>query len=338
MEQQQDSSAVGFDETMLSSLNAFLIAAFTNNEKSATKQRKRLTLFEKKIVVDHFYLYCKGIFLLDELPVNVLIDDFTVCYNNQYNAVSGDENNKLTSMVLNQWIEAERRGDYLSWDNHNNMHRKVFHMNIIVLRIDYLLRKRNKNCSEYNKVVQSIVAVNEYGVVARKDTPSGTFLGFYKGNCITPEQAEINNYIHNYDNFFVLNEAYLIDATDFISCYARYYKRVQNKDEQNVCVRRLLFSDTQKTVCFVTTKDVKQGKEFLIPFGCESWNQESANETILRAFCRVNDRLKAKVPRNYQQEVDTMFTCPRELQKMSLAFGDNHESPGPVVVTCYDSD
>jgi hypothetical protein len=276
----------------------------------------------------------------DELPIDVLIDNFTVCYNNQYNAVSGDENNKLTSKVLKQWIEAERRGDYLVWDKHNNLDKKVFYRHKIFERIDYHLRKRNKNCSDCNQVVRSMADANKYGVVARKDTPSGTFLGFYKGNCITPEQAEINkmNYIHNYDNLFVLNEACLIDATDLISCYARYYTRVQNKDEQNVCVRRLLFSDTQKTICFITTKDVKKGKEFLIPFGCESWNQESTNETILRAFCRVNDRLKAKVPRNYQQEVDTMFTCPRELQKLSLAFGDNHESPGPAIVMCYDSD
>jgi hypothetical protein len=342
--EQPDLSFIGFEKATGSSVDSFSVDKLEGSQNSTIKRRKRLSLAEKKVVVDNFYLFYQSQRLFDELPVNVYIEAFTVNYNNQYSTTTC-EGDKLTAVVFEQWIRAEQRGDYRNWNNSNTLSKKVCYGHKILERIDYLLKKRHKRCSEFNKMAKSRIAANEYGVVARKNISSGTVLGFYCGACITPEQAEINNrtLFHNYDYLFGINKACFIDATDLISCYARYYKRVNNKAEQNVCVKRLLFSDTQKTICFVTTKDVKIGQEFLIPFGCEYWNhqQRGINATPdnpAGAFYRVSQQLKAKIPQKYQHEEDTMFTCPRELQRMSLTFGDNHAGPGPAIVMCYDSD
>jgi hypothetical protein len=344
MEQPDLSFIIGFEKATVSCVDSCSVDKLEGLQNLTTKHRKRLSLAEKKVVVDNFYLFYRTQRLFDELPADIYIETFTVNYNNQCSTTTC-EGQKLTAVVFKQGIRAEQRGEYLDWWNKMNMlSKKVCYAHKILERIDYLLKKSHKRCWEFNQIAKSMIAANEYGVVARKNIPSGTFLGFYSGACITPEQAEINNrkLFHNYDYLFGINKTCFIDATDLISCYGRYYKRTNNKAKQNVCVKRLLFSDTQKTICFITTKDVKIGQEFLIPFGCECWNHQSGinatPDNPAEAFYRVSQQLKAKIPQNYQHEEDTMFTCPQELRRMSLTFGDNHASPGPAIVMCYDSD
>ncbi len=143
-----------------------------------------MSLAEKKVVVDNFYLFYQSQRLFEELPVDVYIEAFTVNYNNQYSTTTC-EGDKLTAVVLEQWIRAEQRGDYRNWNNSNMLSKKVCYGHKILERIDYLLKKRHKRCSEFNKMAKSRIAANEYGVVTRKNISSGTFLGFYCGACIS---------------------------------------------------------------------------------------------------------------------------------------------------------
>jgi hypothetical protein len=103
-------------------------------------------------------------------------------------------------------------------------------------------------------------------------------LGYFKGECIDSKEAELRHL----DFVFCIGEAKFIDASQLLSCFARYYNCAVNRSDQNVCVERLLWTNPQKAICFITTKNVQRGEEFLISYGC--------------------DRLTKKLPHKYQPQ------------------------------------
>ncbi len=174
-----------------------------------------------------------------------------------------------------------------------------------------ILSCRDLHCAEFNQVVKSpstnlkASLLKEFGVVAYKRTPAGTFLGFYT---VTPKQV------------FSIGKGQFMFANDFISCFGRYYKR--SEDDHNVCVKRLLWTDPQKALCFITTRDVDKGEEFFIPYGCENWEEHDDNLIASTSFRRVSNQLMAKIPRNYHPQDEALYTR-QEAQILSVKFGNN---------------
>jgi hypothetical protein len=197
------------------------------------------------------------------------------------------------------------------------LNRKVCHVHKIIERIDYLLKKRDTHHATYNKIVKSPTVPDEYGVVARKFTPAGTFLGYYKGELISTAEAESRR---EFDYIFCIGKGKFIDAKPFLSCYARYYNCAAKRENQNVCVERLEWTNPQKAICFITTKDVHIGKEFLISYGCEYWERQAKNAEEESAYQRVCTQLMDKTPYKYQeQEALYSFEAPA----MAAAFLDD---------------
>lgn len=209
----------------------------------------------------------------------------------------------------------------------SNDERKISHPPLIAARINTLLKERDIRCAQFNKVTLSTLKPSHYGVIAREYILAGTFLGFYKGDCVYGEQVQTNCY----ENLFCVNNCQFIDAHNFLSCYARYYQCTSDKDLQNVCVERLLNAkDPQKTICFITTKDVEAGDELLIPNGCEYWVQQTNTATAEPsvALRTILSKLLLKVPRGFsvQSTSDSLFS-ELKVQELANWFGDNHAFP-----------
>jgi hypothetical protein len=66
-------------------------------------------------------------------------------------------------------------------------------------------------------------------------------------------------------NKFALNDFSHVDGSDFMSCFARYYVRSSHKEKQNVSVERLSeWTDSNRAVCFIASKDISAGSELII--------------------------------------------------------------------------
>jgi hypothetical protein len=285
--------------------------SFVKNGKSdkEDKDRKRLTLLEKKQIVERYYGYLETV--NTDLPPHLTMCSFMEI-NNKNGAFA-----KIEISNLRKWIRSEKKGEFLSWNNCNNLNRKVCHVHKIIERIDYLLKKRDPHHAIYNKIVKSPTVPDEYGIVARKFTPAGTFLGYYKGEFISTAEAESRR---DFDYIFCIGRGKFIDAKPFLSCYARYYNCALKRDDQNVCVERLEWTNPQKAICFITTKDVHIGKEFLISYGCEYWERQEKNAEEESAYQRVCTQLMDKIPYKYQeQEAVYSFEAPA----MAAAFLDD---------------
>jgi hypothetical protein len=273
------------------------------------RDRTRLTLLEKKQIVEGYYAYLDSV--SSDLPTHLTMRSFVEITNKTKNA------RKIEVSNLGKWIRSEKKGEFLSWSNCNNLNKKVCYAHKIIERIDLLLKKRDPHHAEFNKIVKSPTVPDEYGIVARKFTPAGTFLGYYKGEFIDTAEAESRR---DFDYIFCIGKGKFIDAKPFLSCYARYYNCAEKRDDQNVCVERLEWTNPQKAICFITTKDVPIGKEFLISYGCEYWERQAKNAEEESAYQRICTQLMDKVPYKYQeQEAVYSFEAPA----MAAAFLDD---------------
>jgi len=281
----------------------------------STKRRVRLTIIEKRKVLETFYLSSHS-------SVSSFVKQYN--HNKTLSFIT-----KLDASSVSKWIQAEGRGEYLRWNQTpslSNVERKICHTTLIADTINMLLEERDIRCAQFNLLTLSILKPSHYGVIAREYILAGTFLGFYKGDCVYGEQVQTKSY----ENLFCVNNCQFIDAHNFYSCYARYYQCTSDKDLQNVCVKRILNAkDPQKTICFITTKDVEAGDELLIPNGCEYWvpqtNTVTAEPSV--AFRKILSKLLLKVPRfSVQPTSDSLFS-DLKVQELANWFGDNHAFP-----------
>jgi hypothetical protein len=120
---------------------------------------------------------------------------------------------------LSKWIKSEKRGEYLSWDRINNLEDYIFNSNKILLGIDFTLKQRDVYHAAYNRVTKSPSLPDQYGVVARKSTPAGTFLGFYKGEVIDGLEASKRSP----EYMFIIGKNKFIAARENCCCFPRYY-------------------------------------------------------------------------------------------------------------------
>ena len=251
--------------------------------------RKRLTLFAKKEIVQRYYNF------LDDT-------DETPSYNNFVNLFNKENVNQIDESSLGKWILAEKNGEFLSWGGANDLNKKSCSLRIIADQIDKQLSDRDVHHGEYNKIAKSLSTSRGYGVIARQFTPAGTFLGYYKGECIDSNEALMRQ---DFDYIFCIGEEKFIDANKLLSCFARHYKCAVNQSDQNVCVERLLWSNPQKAICFITTKNVQRGEEFLISYGCEYSKKQSLKELMSDTFRRCT----IVQPKNYPANTSHKKSC-----------------------------
>jgi hypothetical protein len=84
-------------------------------------------------------------------------------------------------------------------------------------------------------------------------------LGFFKGDYVVSLGTLSGRYK------FALNDFSHVDGSDLLSCFTRYYARSSNKEKQNVSVERLSeWSDSNRAVCFIASKDISVGSELII--------------------------------------------------------------------------
>lgn len=278
------------------------------DDDDITKTTMRNTkLMDRKIEVDKYYSYLKQNGLESE---NGMIRTY-VQLNNE---------NKLSKMKLkyscfSKWINADRRGDYNSWNGLNNLQITMCKSEAIVEHIDGMLIKDSPH---FNRFAKSLKGSGQYGVLARKFTPAGTFLGYYRGEVITCTEA-IQRSISDHMMLVPGQQKHrpvIIDGCDHYSCFGRYYNCVSSTNEQNVSVERIQWTDPQKAICFITNRNVNQGEEFLLPHGC-GWNVPVLNGDYLErmkapsddsSFSVIYDRLRCKTPKRFTIADNSMYT------------------------------
>jgi hypothetical protein len=173
------------------------------------------------------------------------------------------EGHKLDMSNVFKWVKAYNRGEYLEWDGRNDLDRPNCRSKIIIEHIDTLLSDAHRKSANWNELVKSPSSPDKYGVVARRDVPAGTFLGFYQGEHFTSDDI-----VKGPDTYKIDATNYIDASGDFTSCYARFYNWSTTENRQNVTVERLVeWTDPNKTICFVANKAIKRGTEFVIAHG-----------------------------------------------------------------------
>ncbi len=235
-----------------------------NCPANSKKRRIRLTVSERKFHVERYLEY-----KLDNHHVSCQIDIGDQLIRNFV-----EESNsvgiylQMNASCLSRWIHAYERGEYDVWVRYKRENCKSTDRRAVVQQIDKKLKKRDMYSAVYNQVDWSPSLPKEYGVVARKFTPSGTFLGFYKGAVLTGENRDNRNYAYT----FAIGRNLFIDTSAFLSCFARYYNCATDHTDQNVSVELLPnWENPQKAICFIANRDIVEGEEFLVSYGPEYW-------------------------------------------------------------------
>jgi hypothetical protein len=319
-EQDNNSDSAFWDQ--LSNLLAKTESECEEDQNRLVNKRCRLDIETKKNIVLQYYQFCNdgqdddsdldGDHSTKTLGNNTSLRAFVKHNNSQPNSLWLEHSN------LSKWVRAEKRGEFLSWELNINTQttRKISNPKKIIKHIDKTLKLRDKFHGAFNKIVRSPTIPGEYGVVARKFTPAGTFLGFYKGTVI----SGIANDTRNHDYTFSIGRNKFIDASDYYSCFARYYNCSLKSVDQNVCVEILSdWTNPQKAVCFIANRDVKMGDEFLISYGPEYWEATAANIPACSPFRRVCNTLSGKTCG--LESVEPLFSIDAPF--LAAEFGDD---------------
>jgi hypothetical protein len=134
---------------------------------------------------------------------------------------------------LYRWLKAFHRGEFEDWNGENDLNDVKCCSKKIIKIIGKSLKRKFPDSAVWNKLAKSKVSLDQHGVIARKSIPSGTMLGFFKGDCVVSLGTLSGRYK------FALNDFSHVDGSDLLSCFARYYARSSNKEKQNVSVERL---------------------------------------------------------------------------------------------------
>jgi hypothetical protein len=314
------------DDTFWDDLNSlFDLKEDDSIADKVPSKRTRVDLETKKRIVKRFRAYCSfdhdnsGDEIDDDSSVTETgcnkktISDFVNYYNQ---TIEGSFILRYSSLV--KWIQAEKRGEYVSWETKvtDLSTRKRSNPQFIMKYLDTTLKKRDKCHGKFNKIVRSPTVPKEYGVVARRFTPAGTFLGYYKGEVIVGVEHDFRDLSYT----FKIGRNEFIDASDYLSCFARYYNCSLKADEQNVCVEILTdWTNPQKAICFIANKDIKKGEEFLISYGPDYWKAKGSDlppNSKLRQIC---DKLSGT--NCILETVEPLFSV--EAPFLAAEFGDD---------------
>jgi hypothetical protein len=149
----------------------------TGNCIKEDKDRKRLTLFEKKQVVERYYAYLDTINA--ELPAHLTMRSLLRL------TTRSKTLKKLKFQTSENGFVQRKKGNFYLGVIATNLNKKVCYVHKIIERIDYLLKKRDPYHAIYNKIVKSPTVPDEYGIVARSSHQQEHFSGIIRENSLT---------------------------------------------------------------------------------------------------------------------------------------------------------
>ena len=238
--------------------------------KLAPVKRRRLILKEKKAVIDKYITFLGTIQDIDEDTLydpNDVAEDrceksirmFIKCQNKKLTA----EEESLEMSNIFKWVKAFERGEFQSWGGINDLTRPNSKSKQIIAHLNTLLQTKHPYEAQWHRLVKSPSSPDQYGMIARKQIPAGTLLGFFKGEVMDLEDEEKMKGSHKY----LITDNTYIEGADFDSCYARYYNCSTQVENQNVCVERLPnWTNPQRAVCFVANNEIAAGTELIIAY------------------------------------------------------------------------
>jgi hypothetical protein len=190
-------------------------------------KRHRVTLKEKRAVVERYITFCTTAQPLDENAVMLFDPDDELEDERSEKSIKmflltenklWPQNDQLDMSNVFKWIKAFDRGEYLEWGDLNDLNKPNCRSKEIIDHINTLLSAAHPTAAHWNKLVKSPSSPDQYGIVARTLIPEGTLLGFYEG---TP--FETTDRVKGPNKYKIGENVYIDSSVEFHSCYARYY-------------------------------------------------------------------------------------------------------------------
>jgi hypothetical protein len=232
-------------------------------------KRHRITLKEKRAVVDRYIIFCTTAQPVDENaiilydPDDELEDERTEKSIKMFLLTENKlwpPNEKLDMSNVFKWIKAYDRGEYFEWGSINDIDKPNCRSKEIIEHINGLLSAKHPTAAYWNRLVKSPSSPDQYGIVANTRIPAGTLLSFFEG-----EYFETSEPVKGANKFKIGENKYIDAAVEFESCYARYYNWSTNLSEQNVCVERLSgWLSPNRAICFIANVEIAEGKELIL--------------------------------------------------------------------------
>jgi hypothetical protein len=208
------------------------------------------------------------------------IKSFLVDYNSTQDPVY-----QLHHGCVFKWLKAYYRGEFEEWGGLNDLSKANAKSQKIMEHIYQSLQVSFPDTAVWNKIIRkSRYSPDKYGVVAKKDVPRGTVIGFFDGDYIVSETPVTMCGFHKYE----LDQFTYIDGSSFTSCFARYYATSGSTRFQNVSVHRLeYFASHARRVCFMSLRDIAKGEEFVIAHNQDFFRSKHKNSKEF--VCALNN-------------------------------------------------
>jgi hypothetical protein len=239
-------------------------------------KRHRITLKEKRAVVDRYIMFCTTTSSAQQQSVNesanLLYDpddelederskkSIKMFLQNTENKLCPPNEQQLDMSNVFKWIKAYDRGEYFEWGIINDTDKLNCRSKEIIEQINKLLSAKHPTAAHWNRLVKSPSSPDRYGIVANNPIPTGTILGFFEGAYV-----ETTEFVKGANMFKIGKNTYIDASVEFESCYARYYNWSTKPNEQNVCAVRLSgWLSPNRSVCFVANNEISKGKELIL--------------------------------------------------------------------------
>jgi hypothetical protein len=281
------------------------------SSKCSSVDRNRVVLSFKKYIIDLYFEFLNkpasssledANIILQDLPRNSDVTDRDCSSDDEnvkkdskqvksiksflvdYNSTQVPEDQLHHGCVF-KWLKAYYRGEFEEWGGLNDLSKANAKAQKIMDHIYQSLQVSFPETAVWNKIIRkSRYSPDKYGVVAKKDVPRGTVIGFFDGDYVVSNTPIKLCGFHKYE----LDQFTYIDGSSFTSCFARYYASSGNAHFQNVSVHRLqTFPSHNRRVCFMSIRDIAKGEEFVIAHNQDFFRSKHKSSTEL--VCQMNN-------------------------------------------------
>jgi len=174
-------------------------------EIKSSKKRKRLTLTEKKQLVDKFKSE-----KFEDSSKRKKEDKKRRVSKQKFCEVNGIK----SQVILSDWLTMDSLGHLESWNGRNNLSKT----NFVESEVDVLQFINEGLCNRVGEYIKIKKLLVKYGAYAAQNISSETMIGFFSGEYCGGNDT-YSNHKHG------ITKTHVIDAGDFLSCHARYVKK-----------------------------------------------------------------------------------------------------------------
>jgi hypothetical protein len=232
-------------------------------------ERLRLTLIEKRTVVEEYRKFCANQCLtqqsnnVKENRSKTTIMSFITYYNKDKAAKDyHDEKN------IFKWIKADERFEFTDWEGENKLtNRNCTSQKAIVEKINRSLSVSDPDTARWIRIERSKVCKEQYGAIALREIPVDTKLGYFRGKLVVEQTLNLSESNTNYNphRCNITGTTFYVDATAFNSCFGRYFVASHKQDIQNVSVEKSpAEQDHNQSIRFSTKRKINKDEELVI--------------------------------------------------------------------------